>query len=161
MQWSGKIPNTGLTSALRERKELEQANRLVVDALAGDPAFRVYTVDGTQWICPYSGALVACAPGSLVEAQQHLFQSRPWTTRRGGKSRPLFQVLEQKWTLHLTTSDDPRFRRFDDTGKWRNPFTGVDELLPRARSAVDPCAIVEIARALAGCAEAQAGAALR
>ncbi len=149
MQWSGKVPPTGLTPALRERKEQDQINRQVREALDGDPAFAVRTVDGRHWICPYSGALVvADSPAGIRE---FLFRRRPWSTRRGGKPRPLFQILLQKWTHHLASDPDPRLRRFDDAGCWLNPFTGAAERLTGANPATDAA----IAHALAGCVEAQ------
>ena len=158
MQWSGKIPNNGLTPRKRERKERDQLEKRVNDALADEPAFQVYTVDQKSWICPYTCTLVPCIPGETQLVRQFLLNHKPWTTgRRNGNHRPLFLVLEQKWTQHLTTTADPRFLRFRADGQWQNPFTGAWSALPRARAATDVNAIAEIAKALAGCVEARTG----
>ena len=149
MQWSGTTPNTGLTSASLKAKVLDQLNHRVVTALAEDPTFQVHTMDGSRWICPYTGTLVPCAPHSLAEAQRYLFQCQPWAARRGGKTRPLHQILVQKWTLHLATDAGADHRRFDTTGHWLDPVSKQPRLLPKARSATDPTALVEIATALA------------
>lgn len=157
MQLTGPVPKIGLNPQMREQKAHDQVSTMIVDALATDPAFQVRTCDGRQWICPYSGTMVACAADSLQEARDFLFGRKPWLARRGGKARPLFAVAEQKWLHELTTTTDERLRRFDAQGRWVNPFTGTATLLPRARAAGDAQAVAEIARALAGCAEAHVG----
>ena len=156
MQWSGKIPNNGLTPRKRERKEREQLEARVNDSLADNPAFQVYTVDGTCWICPYTCTLVPCTPGNTQLVRQFLLNHKPWTTgRRNGNHRPLFLVLEQKWTQHLSTTPEVRFQQFAADGRWQNPFTKAWVLLPHARTITDKQAIAEIAHVLAGCLEAR------
>lgn len=149
MQFTGKAPHIGLNSSMREQKNHDQEARLVLDAIAGDPAFRVRTVDGGQWICPYLGTLVACTDDWSKDAQKYLFTIKPWMTRRGGKPRPVFQVLEDKWRLYLNGAPDAKYLQFDAAGLWKNPLTKTAEPLPRARSAQDKHAIPEIMRALA------------
>ena len=156
MQLTGKTPKTGLTPAMRDKKVHEREARVVLEAMDSNPAFAVRTVDGSQWICPYSGALVECPPDSLLPARDFLFQRKPWTARRGAKPNPLYQVLLRKWTHHLTTTGESRLMSFDAAGRWLNPFTASASLLPRSRAATDPAAIAEIAHALASCAAAQA-----
>lgn len=151
MQFTGKAPHIGLNSSMREQKSHDQEARLVLDAIAGDPAFRVRTVDGSQWICPYLGTLVACTADWAMDAQNYLFKIKPWMTRRGGKPRPAFQVLEDKWRLYLNATPDAKYLQFDAAGRWLNPLTKAAEQLPRARSAADPRAIPDIMRALARC----------
>lgn len=152
MQWSGKIPNNGLTPRKRERKEREQLEARVNDSLADNPAFQVYTVDGTCWICPYTCTLVPCTPGNTQLVRQFLLNHKPWTTgRRNGNHRPLFLVLEQKWTQHLSTTAEARFQQFAADGRWQNPFTKAWVMLPHARAITDKQAIAEIAHVLAGC----------
>ena len=149
MQWSGNTPNTGLTSASLKAKVLDQLNHRVTSALAGDPAFQIRTVDGHHWICPYTGTLVPSTPDSRAEPQRFLFQRQPWLSRRGGKTRPIFQILVQKWTLHLSSDAGASHRQFDAAGQWLDPICGQPRLLPTARSAEDPQAIPEIAAQLA------------
>ena len=155
MQFTGKAPTIGLTDAMREQHVLDQRNALIVDAIAQDPAFRVLTCDGSYWICPYEGRLVPVVEQWALAARMHLFRRKPWLIRRGGKPRPLFQVLEQRWQLLLESPAGASYRQFDAGGHWRNPITQTQVLLPRARSATDPRATADIARALAGCPEAR------
>lgn len=156
MQFTGKAPTIGLTDAMREQHELDQLNALVVDSIAQDPAFQVLTCDGSHWICPYEGTLVPVGEQWALAARNHLFRRKPWSIRRGGKPRPLFQVLEQRWQLHLDSPTGISYRQFDADGRWQNPITKTKVLLPRARSATDPRATADIARTLAGCREARA-----
>lgn len=155
MQFTGKAPYTGLTTAMRDAKEHQSEGEMVLAAMANDPAFAVHTASGSHWICPYSGSLVACKIGDTLAIQQFLFHRKPWSTRRNGKARPLFLVLEQKWLHHLATAGDARFGQFNAAGQWKNPFTGAFHTLPRARTAGDRHAPSEIARCLAECPHAQ------
>ena len=155
MQFTGKAPTIGLTDAMREQHELDQLNALVVDSIAQDPAFQVLTWDRSHWICPYEGTLVPVSEAWNLAARAHLFRRKPWSIRRGGKPRPLFQVLEQRWQLHLESPAAAPFRQFDADGRWLNPITKAKVLLPRARSATDPRATADIARTLAGCRAAR------
>ena len=149
MQFTGKAPTTGLTEAMRESKEHDLEGTMVLEALATNPAFQVRTVAGSHWICPYSGALIPCAEGSIAEIRHYLYLRKPWNTRRNGRHRPLFLILEQKWLQHLTTTVDATYTTFTAAGEWVHPITKKLHLLPRARSATDKKSIPEIARVLA------------
>jgi hypothetical protein len=155
MQFTGKAPSIGLNTAMRDAKEHQSEGEMVLAALADNPAFHVHTAVDSHWICPYSGTLVACRGDDRSTIQNFLFQRKPWSTRRNGKPRPLFLILEQKWLHHLNTAKDARFTEFNAAGAWKNPFTGAFHTLPRARAAGDRHATAEIARCLAECPAAQ------
>ena len=155
MQWSGNNPPTGLTPAMRKEKDQDRLNKRVLDAVAHDPAYQITTVDGTHWICPFTGLLAPTAGDWRKAAQRSLFDRLPWASRRNGKARPVFQVLVQKWTIHLTATQEGRLMAFDGDGRWLHPDTGVPVFLPKARAATDATAIAEIAHVLAGNAELQ------
>ncbi len=151
MQFSGKAPTFGSNNNpnRREAKDLAIRAARVDAALAHDPAFQVRTVDGSQWICPYSGLLIPLIDGNLEPARRYLMERQPWTGR--GRHRPAVQVLTQKWSLHLTAiaGSDPRFAQFNAQGHWRNPHTGQWLALPHPHTALTGPAIKEIALLLA------------
>ena len=46
--------------------------------LRDDPVFRIVTVDGLSWVCPYTGTPVAAPFGFEQPAQAWLSKERPW-----------------------------------------------------------------------------------
>ena len=150
MQFTGKAPTTGLNDARRDKHELARTNALVVNALRDDPAFSVWTVAGDRWICPYLGTLVPCAQGDLAAAQRYLFHSRPWLARRQTKPRPLFQVIEQRWRLHLESpSGIADLAAIRANGEWRHPESGETLRLPQTETGKGQASVGAIARWLA------------
>lgn len=149
MQFTGKNPYTGLSSDMRERKERAAREKRVHTYLTTDPAFQIFTVDGTHWICPFTSTLIACTPNDLGPARTFLLSRQSWTGR--GKVRPAALVLTQKWQLYLTAqaASEPRLGRFNPAGAWQNPFTGAWLTLLRPHSTLDEAAIRDIAQALA------------
>ena len=158
MQLSGKAPIHGLNDALRTRHQQVQQGDRVNEALAGDPAFQVRTIDGRNWICPYTHTLIPLTDGTLAPARVFLWARHPWTSGRG-KPRPLVQVLEQKWMLHLSSpAVDPLVHlRFASDGRWQNPYTGA-WVGPLRRPDAPPARYLpRVALALATSPEAQSG----
>jgi hypothetical protein len=149
MQLTGKVPYTGLSPDMRERKEREKREKRVHQYLTTDPAFQVRTVEGTHWICPFTSTLVACPPDSVAPIWTFLLSRQSWTGR--GKARPAVLVLVQKWRLYLSQqgASEPRLRRFNAAGAWQNPFDGTWLTLAHPHQELNEAAIRDIAQALA------------
>jgi len=96
------------------------------DHIAREPGFRITTVDGLYWICPYSLALVQSPFDPVATAVQHLTATKPWAQ---GKPRPLADILVVKWTRWFKErwEFEAHIRQFGPDGRWLNPFTGVFE----------------------------------
>lgn len=161
MGWFGRkepSPEELAARAEAERRAAADAalKQRIALALEKDPAHRVTTVDGLNWICPYTLKLVSAAFGFEQAAAEYLFNERPFAG--GVKPRPLAELLYERWRLHLAGDGEfePRLRLFGPDGRWLNPFTGEYQRLP-LRTGIDPRAeeVTEaIARALAACREA-------
>lgn len=125
--------------------------------VAKEPGFRITTVDGLHWICPYTLTLVSSPFDPVETAVQHLFTTKPWLT---GKPKPLGEILIVKWRhwLRERWEFEPHLRQFGPDGRWLNPFTGAfeDRLKANARQTPEQL-VTAMASLLAGCAQAQQG----
>ena len=128
--------------------------------LQNDPRFRYLSVDGLNWIDPYTGTLVQ-APFDWQEGALHwLRENRPW---RDNDLRTEDRIKHHRWKVHLRTMvvEDPCFRRFDPEGRWLNPYTG--QWVPGIRrqgKAITSGTLSDMAATLVACPEAEKGEAL-
>ncbi|MBN8524565.1 MAG: serine/threonine-protein phosphatase [Planctomycetes bacterium] len=109
-----------------ERREAAEAElrRKITLALEKDAAHRVTTVDGMNWICPYSLTLVPAAFGFVDAAREFLVDKRPFAN--GVRARPLDELRRHRWRLHVEANSEfePRLRIVSGEGRWLNPYTG-------------------------------------
>jgi hypothetical protein len=125
-------------------------------ALATEPAFKVMTVDGINWICPYTGTLVSAAFGYIEPAREYLVAAQPWLK---AKPKTADELLTYRWVLHLKNSleMEPNLRIFSGDGRWLNPFTGLYVKLSRKDQSITEEMIQELAGILAKTPQAQTG----
>ncbi len=97
--------------------------------LAGNPGWRILTVDGLNWIDPFTGTVVPAPFGFEEPALAWLRQHRPWQ-REGLQVEPksLAELHFTRWVHWLKARlPDPEhswLRQFLPDGRWLNPFTG-------------------------------------
>jgi serine phosphatase RsbU (regulator of sigma subunit) len=125
--------------------------------VAKDPGFRITTVDGLNWICPYTLAIVPSPFDPVQTAVQFLAERKPWLR---GKPKPLNEIHTARWLHWLKDKweSDPRLRNHHPDGRWLNPFTAGFESTVRsdpARSLLDHLNM--LARFLTTCQAAQNG----
>jgi hypothetical protein len=92
-------------------------------SLQNDPAFRVLTMDGLNWIDPYSGNLIPAPFGYEEVAKKYLCRHKPWN-RMAAKN--LEDLLVLRWFHYLREHLEavPALRIFHK-GMWLNPYRGV------------------------------------
>lgn len=165
--WLSKKPAEPTPEELAEREERErreaaeaELRRKITAALEKEPLFQVVTVDGTNWICPYTLELVPAAFGHVEPAREHLLAKRPFAN--GAKPRPLADLLRRRWSLHLQAQIEyePRLRISGPDQRWLNPWTGEWTKLGVAPSAPPHEVLAAMALALATCAPANSGKAM-
>ncbi len=125
-------------------------------ALATEPSFKVMTVDGINWICPYTGTLVSAAFGYIEPAREYLVAAQPWMK---AKPKTVEEMHVFRWVLHLKHSleMEPNLRIFSGDGRWLNPYTGMYVRLSRKDQSITEEMIQELAGILAKCPQAQNG----
>jgi hypothetical protein len=126
------------------------------EMLAGDPAFRVLTMDGVGWLDPYSGDAIPAPFGHHEVALKHLLAHTPWLTL---KPKPLAELLSIRWRHylrhHLEFIENLRIFKH---GKWLNPYTGVwVDGITLTDNQITHKTIDDLARVLGACPEAQSG----
>lgn len=154
----GPTPEELAAEEERLRREAAEAElrRKITLALDKEPAFQVVTVDGVNWICPFTFTLVPAAFGFVEPARDYLFEKQPW---KQAKQHTAQEVLVQRWTIHLKANleFEPRLRIFGPDQRWLNPYSGQWVKLP-VRPGSPPQQILEaVAGALAASAEATKG----
>jgi hypothetical protein len=128
----------------------------VAESLANDPAFRVLTMDGVNWIDPYTGEAVPAPFGHQEVATKRLLERRPWLE---SKPKPLLELLTLRWlhylSAHIEFVENLRIFRH---GMWLNPYNGAwlagITLVDRQ---ISPQTLADMAHALGSCPEAQGG----
>ena len=144
------------------------AGGLVGDAklrhqLAQDPAFRVLTVDGLNWVDPYSGTVVPAPFGFEEPALAWLRQHQPW--KRDGQevaAKPLAELQFIRWVhylkAHLPEPELGWLRQFLPDGRWLNPFTGQPVAgIMRDNGRITMDTVRQLAAVLRDCPPAQNG----
>lgn len=91
------------------------------------PAFQVLTVDGLNWIDPFSGGLVSAPFEVRDTALAWLLEHQPWRKHAEPHSTDRVHIL--RWIYHLREAvpNDARYRHFLSGGRWLNPYTGTIE----------------------------------
>lgn len=131
--------------------------------LANDPAFRIVTVDGLNWIDPYSGTVVPAPFGHEEPAVAWLRQHQPW--KRDGQeiaAKPLAELQFVRWVHYLKAHlPDPELgwlRQFLPDGRWLNPFTGQPVAgIVRDNGKITMDTVRQLAAVLRDCPPAQSG----
>ena len=139
----------------REQQRLALLRKLD-QALTSDPAFKVMTVDGLNWICPFTGTRIPSPFGYQDPAREHLLKTQPWTN---AKAKKLEELLQFRWLLHLKEhlEYEPRMRIFHADGRWLNPYNGQWVRVGARENRITPEVLQDLALVLSKCAEAQSG----
>lgn len=136
----------------------QQQTGKIQQALEQDPAFKIMTVDGLGWLCPYTGTVIA-APFDYVDpALKHLLSTQPWT-RTQKKSVEQLQAVRWLHWLRQQLPDEQRLQILGADRRWLNPFTGRWQRLQRMHQAFTDDCVKDIAVALSTCPEANHGGA--
>ncbi len=131
--------------------------------LAGNPAWRVLTVDGLNWIDPFTGTVVPAPFGQEEPALAWLRQHRPWQ-RDGQEVEPksLAELNFTRWVhwlkARLPDAEHGWLRQFLPDGRWLNPFTGepvAGIVRDNGRMTIDT--VRQLAAVLRDCPPAQSG----
>ena len=144
-------PESSLTAELAKKQTVEEQ---VMGALTKDPAFRIMTIDGLNWLCPYTGRRIPAPFGHIEPAKAYLLHERPWTKSRLRSPADLY-IFRWKLFLKEHADNDARLRIFGQDGRWLNPFTGEWVRLQKPAGSYTPDATHEIALTLAKCRAAQ------
>lgn len=93
-------------------------------------AFQYTTFDGVYWIDPFNGSLVMAPFDRETAIRDHFAKCDHWHDGKLLDERVLRGV---RWRHYLVENlaTDGRFRRFDDHGRWVDPWSG--EICPRIR----------------------------
>jgi serine phosphatase RsbU (regulator of sigma subunit) len=155
---SGPTPEELAEQQERERREAAEAElrRKITLALEKDQAFQVMTVDGVNWICPYTLTLVPAAFGHVDPAREYLFEKQPF---RNAKPRPVIELIRHRWLLHLKAQVEyePRLRISGPDQRWLNPYSGTWVKLMVRPGAPAAEVLEAVATALAASPQAQQG----
>jgi len=115
-----------------------------------EPAFRVLSLDGLRWFCPYSGRNVAVG-NSLHDAMvEHLARRRPWLDMEVLPSRHV-RYFAWRYDCPRLVQRDVRMRQFVLDGRaWVNPFSGkIDDRVRAADNQISNATIQQMASSLA------------
>jgi hypothetical protein len=128
----------------------------IAEAIASDPAFRVLTMDGVNWLDPYTGDAIPAPFGHEDVASKYLLERRPWLLH---KPKPLLELLTLRWRhylrMHLEFIENLRIFRH---GKWLNPYTGAWVAgITLVNHEITAQTIDDLSRVLGACVEAQSG----
>ena len=136
-----------------------QLRRQVIE----EESFQVLTVDGLNWIDPYTGTVVPAPFGHHEPALAWLRQHRPW--QKDGQPvalRPLAELRYLRWVHWLKVNlPDPAqswLRQFLPDGRWLNPFTGQPVVgIVRDNGRITLDTMRQLAALLRDCPPAQTG----
>ncbi len=145
------------TAEEKAAAELKILSEKVMAALKNEPAFKVMTVDGLNWIDPYTMQVIS-APFDYIEAAlDHLLTTRPWLPNK--QPHPVADLQLHRWLLYLREQMEfeSALRTFASDGRWLNPFNAQWVPLSKRGGAIDAAALAEMATVLMKCPEAQAG----
>ena len=128
-----------------------------------EETFQVLTVDGLNWIDPYTGTVVPAPFGHQEPALAWLRQHRPWT--KDGQPvalKPLAELRYLRWVHWLKANlPDPAqswLRQFLPDGRWLNPFTGQPVAgIVRDNGRITMDTMRQLAALLRDCPPAQTG----
>ncbi len=128
-------------------------------AIENDPLYMVVTMDGRQWLDPFTGQAIDIGDqGRAAMARLHLARSGSWRT---ATPFTLIQLTAERWRIDLTRimPSEPRLRIFlKDNRGWLNPFSGaLVNNIERPDGRITPRTIWQIAEHLAADPHAKAG----
>ena len=103
---------------LVERWSAEHLTRLCADK----PAFQVMTVDGLQWIDPFTKNLVSAAFDWQQAAVAWMQANKPWKKQAKPLSRDLLYQVRWAHYLHHHFDEVPNLRFILPNGLWLNPL---------------------------------------
>ncbi len=108
----------------------------VYQALQLNPAFKVLTVDGQEWIDPFTGTRVPAPFGYLEPAREWLLRHQPW---KKTQVKSVAELIIFRWRIyvHDWICRERRLRIFSHQGHWLNPFTGAWEIIDAALGPVN------------------------
>ncbi len=112
------------------------------------------TVDGDQWIDPFTGTRVPAPCGHLEPARTWLIAHQPWTRARL-KTLAELQVFRWRVHLHQHFEHDARLRQFAGDGRWLNPYSGQWVRIDGQSGTLTAMALRSIAIHLAECPHAR------
>ncbi len=146
-------PPAAPSSEERAAMARQQQTAKIKQALEQDPSFKIMTVDGLAWLCPYTGTTIA-APFDYVEpALKHLLSTQPWTKTQKKSVEQLQAVRWLHW-LRQQLPDEQRLQILGADRRWLNPFTGRWQPLQRMHQSFTEDCVKDIAVALSQCPEA-------
>ncbi len=131
----------------------QQQTAKIRQAMEQDPAYKVMTVDGLGWLCPYTGTIIAAPFGYLDPGLKHLLTTQPWTKTQKKSVEQLQAVRWLHW-LRQQLPDEARLQILGADRRWLNPFTGRWQSLQRMHQTLTDDCIKDIAVALSLCPEA-------
>ena len=131
--------------------------------LTTNSAWRILTVDGLNWIDPFTGTLVPAPFGIDEPAMAWLRQQRPWLRdSKAVEPKPLAELQFIRWVhwlkLRLPEAECGWLRQFLPDGRWLNPFTGdavAGIMRDNGRMTMDT--VRQLAALLRDCPQAQKG----
>ena len=131
--------------------------------LTTNSAWRILTVDGLNWIDPFTGTIVPAPFGLDEPALAWLRQQRPWL--RDSKAvdpKPLAELQFIRWVhwlkLRLPDAEHGWLRQFLPDGRWLNPFTGdAVSGIVRDNGRMTMDTVRQLAALLRDCPQAQKG----
>ena len=131
--------------------------------LTTNPAWRILTVDGLNWIDPFTGTIIPAPFGLDEPAMAWLRQQRPWLRdSKAVEPMPLAELQFIRWVhwlkVRLPDAEYGWLRQFLPDGRWLNPFTGeaVGGLVrDNGRMTMDT--VRQLAALLRDCPQAQKG----
>ncbi len=130
----------------------------ILRRIDSDPLFAVMTSDQQQWIDPYSGTPVPASLGRAQAAREYLLETNAWKDK---EPLPRTALETIRWRLELMRllPIDPRLRIFNRDGHgWLNPFNGeLIAEIAKEDGKITVRTVMAMARALAGCPQAQLG----
>src|SRR5262245_1660487 len=96
-------------------------NERLMQQIAQNPAYRVMTVDGLNWSCPYTGAVLSAPFGCDEIAKSHLIATQPW---KKFQLKTVADLNVIRWKHHLDEQfeKETRLKIFHDDGRWLNPY---------------------------------------
>ncbi len=160
MAWFEKKPPEPVNVEPTPEEKAAAARALLAQklekVLETDPAFKVMTVDGIHWICPYTGTRIQAPFGYPEPAKEYLLDNQPWTK---AKQKTVDEVQQFRWLLFLKENMElePSLRIFNADGRWLNAFNAQWVRLSRKDGAVTAEMMQELALVLSKCPEAQSG----
>lgn len=153
-----KRPGTGSFIA-GQRGLTQPLSPELLRQIENSPHFMVVTIDGANWIAPYSGLAVRIGPNGRADtARKHLTETGSW---RNADLLPIQHLEAERWRIDLDRllPTEPRLRLFlRDQRGWLNPFSGlVVAGIERPDGKISPRTVWQMAQHLATCPHARSG----